>query len=368
MHRLTRYVLRQTLVVMLFVTVAFSAAVWLVQSLRLIDLIVNRGLSAGLFLYLAVLILPRFVDVVLPIAVFVAVLFTYNKLIAESEFVVMRASGMSQAALARPALLAGAVAMLVLYGLSLYFLPAANRRFKDLQFEIRNRFASVLIQDGVFNTLSDHMTVYVKSRDGNGELLSLLIHDTRDPDKPVTIFAERGAFVDTPDGPRILMANGTRQQRDRASGKLSVLTFDKYTLDLAGLRDAPGVRERQPEERYLSELLSADDRGEDRSLTVELHMRLANPLLALAMAALPVACLLTGEFNRRGQSRRILLAILLAFAMQLLDIGLRNLAGRTDAAVPLLYANVLLPLVATCFLLWRDSVQGAPHRLAARGA
>ncbi len=75
MDRLTRYVLRQSLMVALSVAVVFSAAVWLLQSLRLIDLIVNRGLSVGLFLYLAVLILPRFVDVVLPIAVFTAVLF-----------------------------------------------------------------------------------------------------------------------------------------------------------------------------------------------------------------------------------------------------------------------------------------------------
>jgi lipopolysaccharide export system permease protein len=97
-------------------------------------------------------------------------------------------------------------------------------------------------------------------------------------------------------------------------------------------------------------------------------MRLANPLLALAMAALPVACLLTGEFNRRGQSRRILLAILLAFTLQLLDIGLRNLAGRSDIAVPLLYVNVLLPLAVTAFLLWRDSAHGAPRRLAEQSA
>src|SRR5665213_393833 len=59
MKRLTRYMLGQTLVVMIFVAIAFSAAVWLVQSLRLIDLIVNRGLSVGLFIYLALLILPR---------------------------------------------------------------------------------------------------------------------------------------------------------------------------------------------------------------------------------------------------------------------------------------------------------------------
>ena len=69
MRRLDRYILRQCFGVMLFVTAALSAAIWLAQSLRLIDLIVNRGLSTEVFLYLALLILPRFLDIVLPIGV-----------------------------------------------------------------------------------------------------------------------------------------------------------------------------------------------------------------------------------------------------------------------------------------------------------
>ena len=117
----------------------------------------------------------------------------------------MRATGMSQAALARPALIAGALGFTVLMSFSLYFLPAANWAFKDLQFEIRNRFASVLLQEGIFNTLSESLTIYVRGRNTNGELTGLLIHETRDPDKPITIVAERGTFVDTDSGPRVLM-------------------------------------------------------------------------------------------------------------------------------------------------------------------
>ncbi len=366
MTGITRYILRQTLATAVFVAVCFTAAVWLVQSLRLIDLIVNRGLSAGLFLYLAILILPRFVDVVLPIAVFIAVLFTYNRLLTESELVVMRAAGMSQAELARPALITGAVGMAVLLSLSAYFLPAANRAFKDLQFEIRNRFASVLLQDGIFNTLSDSLTIYVRSRDANGELVGLLIHDTRDQEKPVTIVAERGAFVDTDGGPRVLMVNGGRQQLDRATGKLSVLSFDKYTLDLASFRDAPGVRERQPDERYLHELLFPSDarRAGDASLLIEANFRLVDPLTGLAFAAIPVACLLTGEFNRRGQTRRVLLAVLLAFLFETADIGLKNLSGRTPMALPFLYLNVMAPIWITAWLLWRDGRQPSLRRLS----
>jgi lipopolysaccharide export system permease protein len=355
MTGITRYILRQTLAVMLFVGVSFTAAVWLVQSLRLIDLIVNRGLSFGVFAYLAILIVPRFIDVVLPIASFIAVLFTYNRLMAESELVVMRAAGMSPAALARPALITGTVSMIVLMSLSVYFLPAANRAFKDLQFEIRNRFASVLLQDGIFNTLSDSLTIYVRNRDANGELVGLLIHDTRDPDKPVSIVAERGVFVDTSGGPRVLMVNGSRQQLDRAAGKLSVLTFEKYTLDLASFRDAPEVRDRQPDERYLHELLfPADGRLRGPGATTEAHLRLVTPLTAFAFAVIPLACLLTGEFNRRGQTRRVLLAIICAFLFETLDVGFKNLAGRTLIAVPFLYINVLVPIVVTAWLLRRD--------------
>jgi lipopolysaccharide export system permease protein len=118
MTQLTRYILRQTVTITILVAVVFTAAVWLVESLRLIDLIVNRGLSVSLFLYLAMLILPRFVDAVLPIAVFIAVLFIYNRLITDSELVVMRSAGVSQMALARPAIAAAAVAAVVLAGMS----------------------------------------------------------------------------------------------------------------------------------------------------------------------------------------------------------------------------------------------------------
>jgi lipopolysaccharide export system permease protein len=351
MDRLTWYVFRQALMVTLSVGVIFSAAVWLLQSLRLVDLIVNRGLSIGLFLYLAVLILPRFIDVVLPVAIFTAVIFVYAKLIAESELVVMRASGMSQWALAKPALMIGAVGMIILYAMAFYFLPASNRAFKDLQFEIRNKFATALIQEGVFNTLSDTLMVYVKQRDSKGDLLGLLIENTSDKDKPITISAERGALVDTPEGPRILMANGTRQQFDRLTGKLSSLSFKSYTLDLSEVQNAPTLRDRQPDEFYLSELL---DNLNNQAMVVELNMRLTGPLLALSMAAIPILCLLPGEFNRRGQARRILLAIAIALAMEIVDVGLTNLARSTMAVIPLIYVNALGPFIAALWMAWRS--------------
>src|SRR3954466_16294281 len=124
---LDRYILRQSFSIMVFVTAALSAAVWLAQSLRLVDLIVNRGLSAELFLYLALLILPRFLDIVLPEEAFIAVLFVFNRLTSESELVVMRCAGMGPFTLARPGFVLAGIGCAALLSLSVYFLPRSNR-------------------------------------------------------------------------------------------------------------------------------------------------------------------------------------------------------------------------------------------------
>jgi lipopolysaccharide export system permease protein len=364
MTRLNRYILRQCCGVMVFVTAALSMAIWLAQSLRLIDLIVNRGLSVEVFLYLAVLILPRFLDIVLPVGVFIAVLFTFNRLAAESELVVMRAAGLGPAALAKPVLMLAGVAFLVLMSLSAYFLPVANRAFKDLQFEIRNRFVSSLIQEGTFTTISDKLTVYIRGRDERGEVVGLLINDSRDPERPVTILAERGAFADSAGGARIIMINGNRQQYDKQTRKLSVLTFDRYTLDLQSLSDAPVVRFREAQERFLGELFFPPDDVEAslrNGFLAEGHQRLLIPLSAFSFALIPLACLLPGEFSRRGQTKRVILAIVIAFVFQLVDLGVNNLADRSLSAIPLMYVVDLLPFAVGLAILLQGGVKPGLH-------
>jgi len=367
MTTLNRYILRQCLGMMVFVTAALSAAVWLAQSLRLVDLIVNRGLSVEVFLYLAVLILPRFLDIVLPVGAFIAVLFVFNRLTSESELVVMRSAGLGPLALARPVFLLAGIAFAALMALSAYFLPASNREFKDLQFEIRNRFVSALLQEGSFTTISDKLTIYVGSRNERGEVIGLLINDERDPQQPVTIMAERGAFAEAGGGSRLIMVNGNRQRFDRASGKLTVLSFDRYTLDLDMLRDAPGARFHEAQERFLGELFFPPpdlDAMSLRSFRLEAHQRLAVPLSVFSFVLIPLACLLPGQLNRRGQLHRVLLAVLLAFFFQAFDLGVKNLANRYEAAIPLIYVIDLLPFALGFGILLLGGIRLDPRRLA----
>jgi lipopolysaccharide export system permease protein len=216
-----------------------------------------------------------------------------------------------------------------------------------LQFQIRNQFTSGLLQEGAFNTLSDQLTVYVRSRTASGALEGLLIQDTRDPAKASTYTAESGLITQVEGEPNVLMLNGTKEVWDGTKKQLSMLTFDRYSLNLNQFRDVPGARVLQPDERYIGDLFDPSDVTSDpvlrERLLVEGHNRLVGPLYCLSYVAVALASLLTGELNRRGQAKRLLTAIALVVALQASALGVVNMADRSLGALPLMYLNAILP-------------------------
>jgi lipopolysaccharide export system permease protein len=354
MSGITRYILRQLTVGMLFVAAALTCVMWLTQSLRFVEMIVNKGLSLGTFLALTLLLMPSFLVVIVPISLFAVVLFTYNKLNADRELVVMRAAGVSHWALARPALILAGATTAASFLLSLWIIPLTVEKFHEMQWNIRNDITSVLLQEGVFNKFGDGLTIYVRSRSPNGELLGLLVYDRRSPEKPVTLMAERGALVYTKSGPRVLMINGNRQQLERGTGRLSMLYFDSYTVDFATAAGT-GQRARDAREMPLIELLTAEEAvmggGEYRKAKVELHQRLTSPLYNLGFALIALASLVPATFNRRGQGTEVMAAVALMVATEALSLSTSNLATANLAFTPAMYAVALLPIAGGAWLL-----------------
>ncbi|MCZ6720736.1 MAG: LPS export ABC transporter permease LptF [Proteobacteria bacterium] len=357
MKRYGRYILRQLLGPFIVITLGLTAVVWLTQSLRFVDLIVNKGLSVQTFLHLTLLLLPSFLSVIAPVALFCAVLFTYNRLMRDSELISFSATGLSPRQLAAPALLLAGVVACVSYSMTLYFIPVSYRDFKERQFTIRSDYSGILLQEGVFTTLFDDVTVYVRARESDGELLGILIHDSRIPQEPITMMAERGSFVETESGPRFIMINGNRQQIDKEAGRLSLLYFDSYTLDLGAVTADPKGRWRAPRERFLPELLNPSDDPDDQNnrgkLWAEAHQRLASPLYSFALVAIALAALLSGQFDRRGQWRRLLGAVVAACVFEAVGLGLVSVTAKFPPLTVLIYLNVVVTIGGGLFVMMR---------------
>lgn len=368
MGRITRYILRQLVTGTVLVTVGLLCILWLTQSLRFVELIISKGLSFGTFLHLTGLLLPNLLIIILPVALFAVVLFTYNKLNMDRELIVLRAAGLSPLGLARPALMLAVVLTVLTYGMTLHWVPESVRAFREMQWSVRNDISRVLIKEGAFTTVVPDVTVYVRSRSSSGELLGILVHDTRDPDETATLMAERGALVHGEDGPRVVMVNGSRHSVEKGTGRLSLLYFDSYTMTFGDGSANGGPRFRDARERTMDELLETQPGDEGlspvdiRRFRVEAHQRLVNPLAHVTFTLIAMAALLTGPFERQGNARRIAGAIAGMVVVEAAMIGSASLASNALAFLPLIYGAVLAPLVIAGFLVLRAGVVVARPR------
>ena len=355
--RVDLYIFRQLGGALLAVTIGLAALVWLTQSLRFIELVLDRGLSFWVFLELTSLLLPSFFAVILPITTFVVVLFTYVRLGSDRELVVMRAAGLSQWQLARPAMAVAGLAVALGYFLTLYLVPLSHASFREWQFEIRNQMAGLLLQEGVFSSVGDDLTVYARTREIDGSLRGILVHDARERGAPVTILAEAGRLSNGPEGPRVTLINGQRQQLERSptgAVRLNVLSFTENSLDLARANRAEQNRFRNAQERSLDELL---DPGPDVSLRdrrrfrAEAHQRLANPLTGFSLALLGLAVALTGQFQRYGGGLKLFLGSTLVVGLLAVGLIFSSAAARTNSLLPLIWIHAIVPGIIAGWVL-----------------
>lgn len=368
MTLLDRYLFRQLAAALLAVTFGLAALVWLTQSLRFIELVLDRGLSFWVFLKLTGLLLPGFFAVILPITTFVVTLFIYVRLAADRELAVMRAAGLSNWQLARPALALASLSMLLCFALNLWLVPAAQAGFRAWQFEIRNQLAAILVQEGVFASVGDDLTVYARYRDPDGTLRGILVHDAREKGAPVTVLAEEGRITATANGPRVTLLRGVRQQVEAAppaadappgtapAQRLNVLSFAENSLDLSRSVRQTESRYRNAQERSLSELLHPDpaENIPDRDLKrfrAEATQRLANPVNALGFCLVALATVLCSQFRRHGGGLAIFIGIMIIVALLALGLMVNSLGARDNKLLALVWLNTALPLAVGAWVL-----------------
>ena len=352
--RLDIYIFRQVLFALVVATGGLTALIWLTQSLRFVDLVVNRGLSFFVFLHLTGLLIPSFIAVILPITTYVVIQFTYQRMATDRELTVMRSAGLSPWALARPALAVALLATLLGYGLSVWAVPASLRDFKQFQWEIRNRLAAFLLQDGVFTPLSDKLTVYIRSRDPDGTLHGILVDDARDPTAHATILAERGRLIESRTGPRVLLLDGSRQEIDHQSGRLDMLTFRQNEIDLADATKDDTARPADMSEVPLSALLDPHpffERDRPKWLA-EGHKRLTAPLTTLSYALVGLFSSLGGMFRRHGGVARPLVTVGAMVALLATGLAFGTLAARDNSLLVLMWVHAMVPGIICAWMLF----------------
>ncbi len=367
MKKLNTYIFKQILIGFLLVSFSLMSIIWLSQSLRFLDLIVSKGISAGIFIKLTSLLMPRIFTILAPIAVFTSVMFTYNRMLVDQELIVMKSAGISPYQLAKPAILIGVLLTLSNIYIINYGMPKAEAAFKELEWRIKNNISQLMFREGEFTNLQDDLTVFVTSHDDDGTIANILIDDERNPKTKSTTTAEKGIIVQTDQGPRVILINGHRQEINKVKGSFSAVSFSQYSVDF-GLKGSSKKRKDSVRTHSFGELITALNNEnlapEDRyKWFVEGNRRITTPLLAIIYALLACTGLLISNFNRRGQTQVIGISILAIILIQATDLIAGSLASKNLWWLTLLYLNIFIPLGICSLCLFKpELVRNVIHR------
>jgi len=309
MRLIERYLFRQLLTPTLLAAAALGGVGLLSQSLGQLDIIIEQRQTAWVFVQVIVLAMPQLMNLILPIAIFVAALVALNRLQADHELVVCQAAGMTRWRIISPAMRLAVLAVLIGLFVNLFVQPASYRAMREIVFAAKTDLAATLVRKGEFTQPAPRLTVYGQDVDPDGLIHNLFIHQRTDNGGATTYTAREGRITYRDGDPVLVMRHGSNQEFSR-NGVLNFLSFEEYALELSPFLNRSDNITYKASDRYLHELFFPDLAGEYERKNVEKllaegHSRIASPFYSLAFMAMALAAVLGGSFSRLGYARRI---------------------------------------------------------------
>ena len=358
MPRFDRYMFSQLLALFGFFALVLVAVYWVNRAVGLFDQLIGDGQSALVFLEISALTLPNVIKLVLPIAAFAATVYGTNRLMSDSELVVMQATGFSSFRMARPVVLFGLTVAAMMMILTHFLVPQSRLMMIERRDEISANVTARFLKEGQFMHPSQGVTLYIGNLADNGALEDLLLTDTRNPNRMTTYTASRALFVRGENGPKLIMIDGMAQVLTTQTDRLSVTRFADFTYDLGDLLAGGSPRGRSADEISTLDLIAPsqavidETRSTRAALIFEAHSRFADPFLALGVALIAFGALLQGSYSRFGLWRQIGLAVALMVLVQGLATAAVSVGLGLQRGWILAYLAPTLAVLTGFGLLW----------------
>ncbi|WP_455807870.1 LPS export ABC transporter permease LptF [Pseudomonas koreensis] len=320
-----RYLSREVLLTLSAVSAVLLVFIMSGRFIKYLAQAASGALDPGVLFLIMGFRLPGFLQVILPLGLFLGILMAYGRLYLESEMTVLAATGMSQQRLLAitmgPATLVG----LLVAWLSFSLAPQGATQFSLLinQQDAMTEFDTLV--PGRFQALRDGTRItYTKElSEDRSQLAGVFISEKRmssdkSKDNGITVLlAEKGHQEVRPNGSRFLiLENGYRYDGNPGAADYRVIKYDTYGAMLPKPEISEEITDR--EAIPTSELIG---NPAPRSVA-ELQWRISLPLSVFIVTLMAIP--LSRVNPRQGRYLKLLPAILLYMSYLAILISVRS--------------------------------------------
>lgn len=312
------------------------------ELLRLVELLVSKGV--GLFAVLKVFahLLPSFLVLTLPIAGIIASITAFGRLSFDKELVAMRAAGLSLLRLARPVFLFAFLVFALTLWLAQWGQPWSSTNLKKVALNLLRDQLVLALERGTFNEPIPKMMIYVSDLGEEEESTGIFVSDARNPDDPRIIVAQQyRVFIDASTSQVALrLQDGVIHSKPDEIDEYQQIAFSSYDLKLSLNQSGYSSTEERPTYEMIMAQLS-QSQGRDPSALrrlMEYYKDLAFPTASLVFCILGVPVGIVSK--RSGRIGGFAVGVLVVIIYYVLNIGCEFLV--TTAVLPP-FAGAWLP-------------------------
>jgi len=357
-----RGILKEMTVAFLLGLMAFTFVLLTNKMLRLVELIVSKGVGILTVLQLFLYILPYSLVVTIPMATLLATLATFTRLAGDGEILALQSAGVSLSRLARPTVGFGLVTSALTLVITAWILPVSYHAFTNLVFQMARRQVAVGLQEGIFNSEFEGLILYAEKLDPKtARLEGIFLVDNRDPGERRVIVARNGQFTSDPQNLRMelsLSRGSIHLSAAELTGQYRLLTFAQYNLTLDAGRTVPSPVQRPlgEKELTLAELRqrAAELRAQGGNYhppLVEFHKKLAIPFSCVLFTVVGVP--LGSRLRKGGRGLSLAISVGCALGYYMLIVSGEGLGDRglIPEALAMWLPNLLIALGGAVLLL-----------------
>ena len=242
MRILNRYVLREHVGPFFFAVTALTSLMLLQYIARQFGNLVGKGLGWQVILEFFLLSIPFTVEMTLPMAVLVAVLYAFSRLGAENEVTALKAGGVSPRSLMNTVLAAAAVLAMGMLVFNDQGEPRTNHRLATLQLNIAVTKPTFALREQVINEVQPER-LYLRAGhidEATSKLHDVTIYDVADPTRRRTIIADSGRIALAPNMRDIMLTLNDGYMLSVPSKKRGELDRLYFKIDHIRVKDVAG--------------------------------------------------------------------------------------------------------------------------------
>jgi lipopolysaccharide export system permease protein len=320
-----RYIFKLALVWLLSLGFVITSIIWLAQSIRFLEIIVNT--KDGLIKYFSVIIyiIPELLAITLPICLLISGLAVFQRLIGNNELTVLKATGHSNFQIAKPFLFLCFLSVIFSTFVNAYLTPHTLKKFNAYREIIQNDLSSSIIHPGAFNKLKNNV-IYVQNDSKQDRFKGVFAFIRSEDGKTQTILVAESGFLEKNDSlSKLILVNGFKQELDIHNNQISRISFENFSYDIKDIMKNTHVHQTRPYERSMKELLNptfVEDAALKNRMIVEGHQRLILPWICFVNGMILVSIMLFGEIKRRQRMIKGLASVTLSAFFHVLIVSL----------------------------------------------